>query len=75
MPSTVNTNLPTKGGSALCALATLYSLPCPFVQAADLLQQPDPVTVLQVEQAIQIPVQVIGEVDDLLPQLVLCVVP
>jgi hypothetical protein len=50
-------------------------LPCAFVQATDLFQQPDPVAVLQIEQLIEVPVQVIGEEGDLLPQLVVRVVP
>jgi hypothetical protein len=57
------------------ASATLDSLPRALVQPTDLLQQPDPVAVLEVEQPVKIPVQVVGEVGDLLPQLVLCVVP
>jgi hypothetical protein len=48
-------------------------LPGAFVEGAYLLQQPDPVTVLEVEQAVERPVQVVGEVGDLLPQLVLVV--
>jgi hypothetical protein len=48
-------------------------LPGAFVQGADLLQQPDPVTVLEVEQGVERPVQVVGEIGDLLPQLVVVV--
>jgi hypothetical protein len=50
-------------------------LPCAFVQAADLLQQADAVAVLQVEQPVEIPVQVVRQEGDLLPQLVVGVVP
>jgi hypothetical protein len=50
-------------------------LPSPFVQAAHLLQEADPVAVFQVEQPVEIPVQVVGQKGDLLPQLVLRVVP
>jgi hypothetical protein len=50
-------------------------LPCAFVQAAHLPQEADAVTVFQVEQPIEVPVQVIGQEGDLLPQLVLGVVP
>jgi len=50
-------------------------LPCAFVQAADLLEQPDAVAVLQVEQPVQVPVQVVRQEGDLLPQLVVGVVP
>jgi len=57
------------------ALATLHSLPCPFVQPADLAQQPDPVAVFQIQQAVEIPVQVVRQEGDLLPQLVVGVVP
>jgi hypothetical protein len=46
-------------------------LPCPFVQRAHLLQQPDPVAVLEVEQDVEGPVQVVGEIGDLLPEFVL----
>jgi hypothetical protein len=59
----------------VCASATLHSLPGAFVQAADLAQQPDAVPVLQVEQPIEIPVQVVRQEGDLLPQLVLGVTP
>jgi hypothetical protein len=58
-------NLPTKGGSIVCA----------FVQAADLLQEADPVAVLQIQQTVQVPVQVVRQEGDLLPQLVVGVVP
>jgi hypothetical protein len=57
------------------ASATLHSLPCAFVQPADLAQQPDAVTVFEVEQAVEIPVQVVRQEGDLLPQLVVGVVP
>jgi hypothetical protein len=50
-------------------------LPCALVQAADLLEQADPVTVLQVEQPVEVPVQVVRQEGDLLPQLVVGVVP
>jgi hypothetical protein len=50
-------------------------LPCAFVQAADLLQQADPVPVFQVEQPVEVPVQVVRQEGDLLPQLVVGVVP
>jgi len=59
----------------VCALATCHSLPCAFVQAADLLEQPDPVPVLQIEQPVEVPVQVVRQEGDLLPQLVVGVVP
>jgi hypothetical protein len=49
-------------------------LPCAFVQAAHLLQQADAIAVLQIEQAIEIPVQVVRQEGDLLPQLVVGVV-
>jgi hypothetical protein len=50
-------------------------LPCAFVQAAHLLQEADPVAVFQVEQPIEIPVQVVSQESDLLPELILRVVP
>jgi hypothetical protein len=50
-------------------------LPRALVQAADLLQQADPVPVLQVEQPVEVPVQVVRQEGDLLPQLVVGVVP
>jgi hypothetical protein len=50
-------------------------LPCAFVQAAHLPQEADPVAVFQVEQPVEIPVQVVREERDLLPELVVCVVP
>jgi len=50
-------------------------LPCSFVQPTHLLQEADPVTVLEVEQAVEVPVEVISQEGDLLPQLVVCVVP
>ncbi|GAA0568278.1 hypothetical protein GCM10010172_60600 [Paractinoplanes ferrugineus] len=55
--------------------ATGHSLPRAFVQAAHLPQEADAVTVFQVEQTIKIPMQVVREERDLLPQLVLGVVP
>jgi hypothetical protein len=45
-------------------------LPGAFIQGAYLLQQPDPVTVLEIEQGVERPVQVVGEVSDFLPQFV-----
>jgi hypothetical protein len=75
MPSTSKTNLPTNGGSIVRALATLHSLPCSLVQPAHLLQQSDPVAVLEIEQGVEIPVQVVREVRDLLPEFVLRVAP
>jgi len=57
------------------ASATQHSLPCAFVQPAHLAQQPDSVSVFQVEQPIEVPVQVVRQVRDLLPQFVLRVVP
>jgi hypothetical protein len=71
----MRTNLPTNGGSIVRALATVDSLPCAFVQGTHLLEQPDAIAVLQVEQPVEIPVQVVREIGDLLPQLVVCVVP
>jgi hypothetical protein len=50
-------------------------LPCAFVQATHLLEQADAVPVFQVEQPVEIPVQVVREERDLLPQLVVGVVP
>jgi hypothetical protein len=50
-------------------------LPCAFVQAADLLKQADAVAVLQVQQPVEVPVQVVRQEGDLLPQLVVGVVP
>jgi hypothetical protein len=50
-------------------------LPSTLVQTTDLLQKPDPIAVLEVEQAIEVPVQVVREIRDLLPQLVVRVVP
>ena len=40
----------------------------------DLLQQADAVTVLELQEPVEVPVQVVGEVAHLLPQLVLRVV-
>jgi hypothetical protein len=45
------------------------ALPGAGVQVSDLTQQPDPVRVLEVEQAFEIPVEVVGEIGDLLPQV------
>jgi hypothetical protein len=56
-------------------LATLNSLPRAFVQPADLAQEPDPVSVFEVQQAVEVPVQVVRQEGDLLPQLVVGVVP
>jgi len=45
-------------------------LPGPFVQVGHLLQEPDPVAVFEVEQLAESPVQVVGQIGDLLPDLV-----
>jgi hypothetical protein len=50
-------------------------LPCALVQTAHLLQQADPVAVLEVEQPVEVPVQVVRQEGDLLPQLVVGVMP
>jgi hypothetical protein len=50
-------------------------LPCAFVQPAHLAQQPDPVAVFEIQQAVEVPVQVVRQEGDLLPQLVVGVVP
>jgi hypothetical protein len=70
MSSTVKTNFPANGGSLVRELATHDSLPGPLVQVADLLQEPDPVAVFEVEQPVEAPVQVVREIGHLLPQLV-----
>jgi hypothetical protein len=51
-------------------LATNDSLPRALVQAGDLLEQPDPVAVFEIQQGVQAPVQVVRQVGDLLPDLV-----
>jgi hypothetical protein len=66
----VKTNFPAKGGSIVRELATDDSLPCPFVQAGHLFEQPDPVAVFEIQQWVESPVQVVREVRDLLPDLV-----
>jgi hypothetical protein len=48
-------------------------LPGTSVEAGHLAQQADPVTVLQTEQAIEVPVQVVAEIGDLTPKVVLVV--
>jgi hypothetical protein len=50
-------------------------LPCAFVQAADLLQEANAVAVFQVQQPVEVPVQVVRQEGDLLPEFVLRVVP
>jgi hypothetical protein len=50
-------------------------LPCAFVEAAHLSQEADAVAVFQVEQPVEIPVQVVRQEGDLLPELVVRVVP
>src|SRR3954468_7480198 len=45
-----------------------HRLPRSSVQIRDRLDQSRPVGVLEVEQGLQVPVEVIGEVADLLPQ-------
>jgi hypothetical protein len=51
-------------------LFTENSLPGTLVQLGDLLEEPDPVAVFEVEQPIETPVQVVGEIEDLPPDLV-----
>jgi hypothetical protein len=46
-------------------------LPGPFVQHGDLAQEPNPVTVLEFHQIVEAPVQVVRQVGDLLPELVM----
>jgi hypothetical protein len=46
-------------------------LPGSFVQRGDLSQKPDAVAVLEREQFVEAPVQVVREIRDLLPELVL----
>jgi hypothetical protein len=45
-------------------------LPGTLVQVADLLQEPDPVTVFEIQQPVEAPMQVVRQIGDLLPQLV-----
>jgi hypothetical protein len=60
-----------KGGSVVPRPLTIqHPLPGSFVQAADLAQQPEAVTVFQVEELVEVPVQVVREEGDLLPELV-----
>jgi hypothetical protein len=47
------------------------SFPRSLVQPGDLVDQPGPVGVLEVEQRLQLPVEVVGQVRDLSPQLLL----
>jgi hypothetical protein len=51
-------------------LLTADPLPEFLVEAADLLEEPDPVAVFEVQQVVQPPVQVVGQVRDLPPELV-----
>jgi len=62
--------LPANGGSGVLELVTDHSLPRAFVQAGHPFEQPDAVAVFEVQQGVEAPVQVIGEVRDLLPDLV-----
>jgi len=50
-------------------------LPSAFVQATHLPQEADAVPVFQVEQPVEVPVQVVRQEGDLLPELVVRVVP
>jgi hypothetical protein len=50
-------------------------LPCAFVEATHLPQETDAVAVFQVEQPVEVPVQVVRQEGDLLPDLVVRVVP
>jgi hypothetical protein len=45
------------------------SFQCSLVQPGDLVDEPGPVRVLQVQQRPEVPVEVVGEVGDLSPQL------
>src|SRR5437867_457230 len=46
-----------------------HLLPGTFVQVGDGGQQPGPIPMLEVEQRVEAPVQVVGEVGDLAPHL------
>jgi hypothetical protein len=47
-----------------------HPLQCPLVQPSDLPQQARAVAVLQVEQSVEAPVDVVGQIRDLLPEVV-----
>src|SRR5690606_22092824 len=53
------------------SFGTACHLPGSVVHVGDQMDQADPVGVLQVEQRVEIPVQVVGEVRDLVPQRLL----
>jgi hypothetical protein len=52
-------------------LATVDSLPRALVQPGHLAEQPDPVAVFEIQQGVQPPVQVVRQVGEFLPDLVL----
>jgi hypothetical protein len=49
---------------------SFYPLPCTLVHFSNLFDQPTPVSMLQIEQCFEVPVEVIGEISHLDPQLV-----
>jgi hypothetical protein len=51
-------------------LSTEHPLPRPFVEFANLFEQANPIAVLEIEQRVERPVQVVRQVGDLLPDLV-----
>jgi len=55
----------------LAALAIQqHPLQCPLVQVGDLPEQAHPVAVLEIQQTVQAPMDVVGQIDDLLPQII-----
>jgi hypothetical protein len=71
LPSTSRRKLKLISGSATRdGLPKLsHSFPRPFVEAGHLVDHPAAIAVLQVEELVEVPMEVIGQVGDLLPEL------
>src|SRR3954454_6071615 len=63
-------NLTVSGVFGLASAMLSHRLPCPVVQRDDGAHHAHPIEVLEIEQVLKAPVQVIGQVRDLLPQCV-----
>src|SRR2546427_1961586 len=66
-PSTSKMKLPAIRMPPAASGKFPHLLPGALVQAGDTGQQPGPIPVFEVEQGVELPVQVIGEVGDLIP--------
>jgi len=71
LPAITNLNRPVKGGSGvLGSPLTRQLVPSTVIQVGYLLKQADAITMLEVEQPVEIPMEVVSQIGDLLPQVI-----